>query len=80
MANQLIGQRLKALRVEKSLSQDEIARLFGFKDRQTVSAIETNRALDSVGAPKHFETSRVERALYCIRIRQRELHPPGTDR
>src|SRR5437762_3813585 len=41
MANPLIAQRLKALREEKKLSQDELARLFGFKDRQTVSAIET---------------------------------------
>ena len=41
MANTLIGQRLKALREEKKLSQDDLARLFGFKDRQTVSAIET---------------------------------------
>jgi Zn-dependent peptidase ImmA (M78 family)/DNA-binding XRE family transcriptional regulator len=41
MANVLIGQRFKALREEKNLSQDDFARLFGFKDRQTVSAIET---------------------------------------
>ena len=41
MANPLIGQRLKALREQKNLSQDDLARLFGFKDRQTVSAIET---------------------------------------
>jgi Zn-dependent peptidase ImmA (M78 family)/transcriptional regulator with XRE-family HTH domain len=41
MANLLIGQRLKALREEKKLSQDELATLFGFKDRQTISAIET---------------------------------------
>jgi Zn-dependent peptidase ImmA (M78 family)/DNA-binding XRE family transcriptional regulator len=40
MAN-LIGARLKALREERKLSQDDLARLFGFKDRQTVSAIET---------------------------------------
>ena len=40
MAN-LIGRRLKALREERKLSQDDLARLFGFKDRQTVSAIET---------------------------------------
>ena len=40
MAN-LIGTRLKALREERKLSQDDLARLFGFKDRQTVSAIET---------------------------------------
>jgi XRE family transcriptional regulator, fatty acid utilization regulator len=41
MANQLIGTRLKALREQRNLSQDELARVFGFKDRQTVSAIET---------------------------------------
>lgn len=37
----LIGARVKALREERNLSQDELARIFGFKDRQTVSAIET---------------------------------------
>ena len=37
----LIGTRIKALREERKLSQDELARIFGFKDRQTVSAIET---------------------------------------
>jgi Zn-dependent peptidase ImmA (M78 family)/transcriptional regulator with XRE-family HTH domain len=37
----LIGTRLKALREERKLSQEDLARLFGFKDRQTVSAIET---------------------------------------
>lgn len=36
----LIGIRLKALREERKLSQDDFARIFGFKDRQTVSAIE----------------------------------------
>ena len=41
MTNQLIGTRIKALRQARGLSQDELARLFGFKDRQTVSAIET---------------------------------------
>lgn len=41
MATQLIGARLKALREQRKLSQDDLARLFGFKDRQTVSAIET---------------------------------------
>jgi XRE family transcriptional regulator, fatty acid utilization regulator len=41
MTTQLIGARIKALREERKLSQDDLARLFGFKDRQTVSAIET---------------------------------------
>ncbi len=41
MTTQLIGLRIKALREERKLSQDALARLFGFKDRQTVSAIET---------------------------------------
>lgn len=36
-----IGSRIKALREKRGQSQDEIARLFGFKDRQTLSAIET---------------------------------------
>lgn len=40
MTNQ-IGTRIKALRAERGLSQDDLARAFGFKDRQTVSAIET---------------------------------------
>src|SRR5262252_5771338 len=41
MSANLIGMRLKALRERQNLSQDEVARVFGFKDRQTVSAIET---------------------------------------
>lgn len=41
MATNFIGARIKALREERKLSQDDLARLFGFKDRQTVSAIET---------------------------------------
>jgi XRE family transcriptional regulator, fatty acid utilization regulator len=41
MPTDLIGLRMKALREERKLSQDDVARLFGFKDRQTVSAIET---------------------------------------
>jgi Zn-dependent peptidase ImmA (M78 family)/DNA-binding XRE family transcriptional regulator len=36
-----IGVRIKALREQRALSQDDVARRFGFKDRQTVSAIET---------------------------------------
>jgi XRE family transcriptional regulator, fatty acid utilization regulator len=42
MANPIIGARIKALREQRGLSQDGLARLFGFKDRQTVSAIETS--------------------------------------
>jgi Zn-dependent peptidase ImmA (M78 family)/transcriptional regulator with XRE-family HTH domain len=41
MTSNIIGTRIKALREERKLSQDDVARLFGFKDRQTVSAIET---------------------------------------
>ena len=41
MTASVIGARIKALREEKGLSQDDLARMFGFKDRQTVSAIET---------------------------------------
>src|SRR5712691_8133268 len=41
MTTNIIGTRIKALREERKLSQDDLARLFGFKDRQTVSAIET---------------------------------------
>ncbi len=41
METQRIGRRIKALREERRLSQGELARLFGFKNRQTVSAIET---------------------------------------
>lgn len=37
----IIGAQLKALRDERKLSQDHLAEIFGFKDRQTVSAIET---------------------------------------
>ena len=41
MSTHQIGSRIKAMREERNLSQDSLARLFGFKDRQTVSAIET---------------------------------------
>ena len=41
MSTYHIGSRIKALREERKLSQESLARLFGFKDRQTVSAIET---------------------------------------
>lgn len=40
MSTALIGKRLKALREQRVLKQDEIAEILGFKDRQTISAIE----------------------------------------
>lgn len=49
MAQVLIGQRLKALREERHLTQDDLAQMFGFNDRQTVSAIEKgDRKLSAV--------------------------------
>ena len=65
MAKDLTGVRLKALRAERGLSQNDLAQLFGFKDRQTVSAIETGTrrmsatelmlAVEKLGAPlEHF--------------------------
>ena len=66
MKTQLIGTRLKALRQERKLSQDDLARLFGFKDRQTVSAIETGArrlsaeelvlAVEQLGTPLEYFT------------------------
>ena len=66
MSGQLIGKRLKALRDERKLSQDDLARLLGFNDRQTVSAIETGlrrvtadelvRALEKLGVPLDYFT------------------------
>ncbi|MCE2452112.1 MAG: helix-turn-helix transcriptional regulator [Nitrospinae bacterium] len=41
MTTGLIGKRIRALREERKLSQENVAGIFGFKDRQTVSAIET---------------------------------------
>src|SRR6476659_4331317 len=49
MTTQLIGARIRALREERKLSQDDLAPLFGFKDRQTVSAIETGERRVSAG-------------------------------
>jgi Zn-dependent peptidase ImmA (M78 family)/transcriptional regulator with XRE-family HTH domain len=67
MPTDVIGLRMKALREERKLSQDEIARLFGFKDRQTVSAIETGErrvtaeelitAVEKLGAPLDYFTN-----------------------
>ena len=41
MTTQQIGKRIRALREERGLSQESLAEMFGFNDRQTVSAIET---------------------------------------
>ena len=66
MDTYLIGVRLKALRAEQGLSQNDLAQLFGFKDRQTVSAIETGMrrmtatelmlAVEKLGAPLEYFT------------------------
>ena len=66
MTTNIIGTRIKALREERKLSQDDLARLFGFKDRQTVSAIETGErrvsaeelliAVEKLGAPLDYFT------------------------
>jgi Zn-dependent peptidase ImmA (M78 family)/DNA-binding XRE family transcriptional regulator len=40
MATTKIGSRLKALRVERDLSQDEVARMLGIENRQSVAQIE----------------------------------------
>ena len=66
MTTHLFGARIKALRDERKLSQEEVARLFGFKDRQTVSAIETGTrrvtaeelvlAVEKLGAPLEYFT------------------------
>jgi transcriptional regulator with XRE-family HTH domain len=67
MATDLIGARIKALREKRDLSQDDLARLFGFKDRQTVSAIETGErrvsaeelllAIEKLGEPLDYFTN-----------------------
>ncbi|MGA7329276.1 MAG: XRE family transcriptional regulator [Rhodomicrobium sp.] len=64
--NDLIAIRLKALREERKLSQDQLAAVFGFKDRQTVSAIETGErrisaeelltAVQKLGKPLEYFT------------------------
>ena len=66
MARDLIGSRIKALRQERGLSQDEVAELLGFNDRQTVSTIETGTrkvtaqelllAAEKLGAPLEYFT------------------------
>ena len=41
MVTRHFGARIKALRRERGLTQEQLGQIFGFKDRQTVSAIET---------------------------------------
>jgi XRE family transcriptional regulator, fatty acid utilization regulator len=67
MSTPVIGLRIKALREGRKLSQEDLARLFGFKDRQTVSAIETGErrvtaeelltAVEKLGAPLDYFTN-----------------------
>lgn len=66
MSAATIGVRIKTLREKRNLSQDEVARGFGFKDRQTLSAIETGerrvtadellRAVELFSAPLEYFT------------------------
>lgn len=61
MSSRNYGTRLKALREERGLTQEEVARVFGFKDRQTVSAIEAGErrlsAEELVTAVQRFNVS-----------------------
>ncbi len=66
MTRDLIGSRIKALRQARGLSQDDVAQLLGFNDRQTVSTIETGTrrvsaqelllAAEKLGAPLEYFT------------------------
>ena len=66
MARDAIGRRIKALREARGLSQDDVASLLGFNDRQTVSTIETGTrrvtaqelllAAEKLGAPLEYFT------------------------
>ena len=67
MTTQLIGARIRALREERKLSQEDLASIFGFKDRQTVSAIENGErrvsaeelilAVEKLGQPLDYFTN-----------------------
>ena len=48
MTANFIGPRIKALREYRQLSQNKLARMFGFKDRQTGSAIRRDDLWDRV--------------------------------
>jgi transcriptional regulator with XRE-family HTH domain len=88
MTTNIIGTRIKALREERKLSQDDLARLFGFKDRQTVSAIETGErrvsaeelliAVEKLGAPLDYFTDPfmlVGRQVFLAADRRRTTAP-----
>ena len=61
-----LGKRIKALREARKLSQEDLAQIFGLKDRQTISAIETGVrrltagelviAVEKLGVPLHYFT------------------------
>lgn len=63
---QPIGTRIRALREERDLSQEDLARQLGFKDRQTLSAIENGGrrvsaeelllVMERLGAPLDYFT------------------------
>lgn len=66
MERHFFGRRIRTLREERGLSQDQLANMFGFKDRQIVSAIETGArrvkaeelvvAVQRLGVPLEFFT------------------------
>ena len=66
MTTQLIGRRIKAIREERGFSQEKLAEIFGFNDRQTISAIETGArrvtaeelvlAVERLGEPLEYFT------------------------
>ena len=89
MTAQLIGSRLRALRRERGLSQEQLAELFGFKDRQTVSAIETGlrrvaaseliQVMDKLNVPLDYFTDRFRLDGECkFSWRQMGVGPNGT--
>lgn len=66
MVTRHFGARIKALRRKRGLTQEQLRQMFGFKDRQTVSAIETGirqlsadelvLAVERLGAPLDYFT------------------------
>ena len=61
MGNKELGARFRAVRKQNTLSQDQVAKLFGFKERQIVSAIETGirrlSAAELIRAVEVFDTT-----------------------